>query len=438
MAASRFVVLGLAHARSAWFDEVARWATSAALPVEFVKAMSPEEVRVRIRSGRGHSALLVDASLVGLDRDLVEGAQAAGCAVIVVLDGRTADAREQLGASAALPPGFERDDLLSVLGQVAAPIERLGEPTTTQPAAAPELGYRGRLVAVTGPGGTGVSTVAMALAQGLAADPRLTEVTCLADLSLHADQALLHRSDDVVPGLLELVDAHRSGVPSAEAVRSLTWRIPDRGYRLLLGLRRHRDWTAVRPRAFAAALDGLRRSFRLVVTDVDLDVEGEVSTGSVDIEERNTIARTTLAAADIVVVIGRPGLTGMQGLLRSTTALHEHGISPESVLPVCNRAPRSPRARAEISAAFGGLVLREGADQRVASPLHLPERRHLDEACHDGVPLPGSWAQPLVRAVEALLERRPTVTAPPASAELEPVRPGSLGSWTDQDAHEAG
>ena len=57
MASDRFVVLGVAQVRSPWFREVARWATSAMLPIEFVKAMSVEEVRVRLRSGRGYSAL---------------------------------------------------------------------------------------------------------------------------------------------------------------------------------------------------------------------------------------------------------------------------------------------------------------------------------------------------------------------------------------------
>ena len=54
---------------------------------------------------------------------------------------------------------------------------------------------------------------------------------------------------------------------------------PTGGYHLLLGLRRHRDWTAVRPHAFAAGLDGLRRAFRVVVADVDADLEGERTTG---------------------------------------------------------------------------------------------------------------------------------------------------------------
>ena len=35
--ANRFVVLGLAQARSSWFRNVAQWSNSASIPVEFVK-----------------------------------------------------------------------------------------------------------------------------------------------------------------------------------------------------------------------------------------------------------------------------------------------------------------------------------------------------------------------------------------------------------------
>jgi hypothetical protein len=72
MAADRYVVLGLARARAGWFGQVARWATAAALPVDFVKTVSGEEVRSRLRSGRPFSALLVDGGLAALDRDLIE------------------------------------------------------------------------------------------------------------------------------------------------------------------------------------------------------------------------------------------------------------------------------------------------------------------------------------------------------------------------------
>ena len=48
MAGERYVVLGLAPARSAWFRSVGLWANSGALPAEFLKCMSAEEMRARL------------------------------------------------------------------------------------------------------------------------------------------------------------------------------------------------------------------------------------------------------------------------------------------------------------------------------------------------------------------------------------------------------
>ena len=430
MPGERFVVLGVAQVRSTWFREVARWATSAMLPIEFVKAMSVEEVRVRLRSGRGYSALLMDDTLPGADRDLVELAREAGCAVVIVDSGRAVRRWGELGASAVLPATFERDDLLQVLHQVAMPITRTVGEASRPSAHDTTTGFRGHLVAVTGAPGAGGSTIAAALAQGLASDPRHRDLVCLADLALDAEQAMLHGSPDVVPGLIELVDGHRSGVSSIDDVRKTTWHITARGYHLLLGLRRHRDWTAVRPRAFAAALDGLRRSFRIVVADVDADVEGEQATGSLDVEERNGIARATLTAADLVVVVGLPGLKGLHSHLRATRTMLDHGVPGDRLLPVINRSPKGPRARAELTSAFGTLLADEAA---VPSPLHLTERRHLDEVHRDGVRFPDSWLSPVVSSVQAILDQEPASVADEAAPALEPVRPGSLGTWTDDD-----
>lgn len=435
MAAERYVVLGVAQVRSAWFREVARWATSAMLPVEFVKAMSVEEVRVRLRSGRGYSALLADDSLSGLDRDLVDLAREAGCAVIVVDGGRITRGWASLGASAVLPAPFSRDELAQVLAQVATPIARTTG-TGAAPAERPATrGYRGRLVAVTGAGGTGRSTLAAALAQGLARDPRNLDLVCLADLALHAEQAMLNGSADVVPGLVELVEAHRSGTPESDDVRRLTWHVAERGYHVLLGLRRHRDWTAIRPRAFAASLDGLRRAFRVVVADVDADLEGERVTGSVDVEERNVLARTTMTAADLVVVVGLPGMKGLHSLLRTTRDVVAHGVPAARVLPVVNRAPKGPRARAEVTAAFGALLGPPSDEPGVPSPIFLGERRRLDDALRDGARLPDAWLAPLATTVQSVLDLRPDLVEPVEGPEpvLEQVVPGSLGAWADDD-----
>lgn len=433
MTSERYVILGVAQARSPWFREVARWATSAMLPIEFVKAMSLEEVRVRLRSGRGYSALLADDSLAGLDRDLVELARESGCAVVIVESGRANRAWADLGASAVLPSTFGREELLQTLAQVATAIARgtataaarTGEPATD--------GYRGRLVAVTGSSGTGRSTIAAAVAQGLAGDPRNLELVCLADLALHAEQAMLHGAADVVPGVVELVEAHRAGTPSADEVRRLTWLVTDRGYHLLLGLRRHRDWTTIRPRAFAAGLDGLRRAFRVVVADVDADLEGERATGSIDVEERNAMARATALAADLVIAVGLPGMKGLHGLLRTTRDLLAHGVPAAQLLPVVNRAPKGPRSQAELTTAFGELLGRSSAEAAVPSPLFLGERRRLDDVLRDGARLPDSWLAPIAGTVQSVLDIAHGTVAPRHAASApEPIAPGSLGAWTEE------
>src|SRR5690606_6970796 len=55
VAADRYVLLGLAGVRARWFGEVARWATTAVVPVDFVKVVSAEEARTQLRSGRPFS-----------------------------------------------------------------------------------------------------------------------------------------------------------------------------------------------------------------------------------------------------------------------------------------------------------------------------------------------------------------------------------------------
>ena len=432
----RFVVLGLAHARSPWFAEVGRWATAAALPVEFVKCVSVEELRARLGSGRAFSAALLDASLPGADRDLVDLARSAGCPVLLVDDGRSGRDWLDLGAAAVLDPGFGRTDLHDALRGHAQPIAR-GELSSAVPAATGATGWQGHLVAVTGVPGAGTSTVAAALAQGLGDDPRHAGVTLLADLALDAHQAVLHDAGDVVPGLPELVDAHRFGQPSIDEVRSLTFDVADRGYQLLLGLRRHRDWTTVRPRAAAAALASLRRSYRVVVADVDADLEGDDDVGSTDVEDRNTLARTAVARASVVLVVGEPGVTRLHALVRRVEHLLEHGAHPARLVLVLNHSPRSPRARAELTRTIAALLAEIAGGDQLGSPLHLPERRGLDDLVRDARRLPSSLAGPVTGAVVGLLgldgQGNGNLAGSAPDDAPVPVAAGSLGTWSGDE-----
>lgn len=431
MPSDRYVVLGLARVRTAWFSDVARWATSGSVALDFVKTVSVDEVRSRLLSGRLFSALLIDGGLPGIDRDLLLAAAERGCATIVVTDGARRD-WVSVGAVATLATDFAPAELHAVLAEHARPIGRADElPGQVTPPPAP-IGFRARTVAVTGAGGTGRSVVAAALAQGFAADVTHTDTVVLADLALHADQGMLHDARDVIPGLSELVEAHRTGSPSTDDVRCMTFDIAGRRYRLLLGLRRHRDWTAMRPGALGAALDSLRQAFTMVIADIDEDFEGEALTGSADVEDRNRIARTTLSIADIVVAVGAPGIKGVHSMLRVVRDIAAAGVDTGRILPVVNRAPRRSVQRRELARTVAELLAASNPQAALLSPIFVPECRHLDDAIRDGVRLPPQLVDPLTSAVRTRLDA--TDQRSPADDEPEPVEVGTLGSWAEEPA----
>ena len=427
MSDERFVLLGLARPRVPWFSEVSRWATSGIVPAEFVKCVSAEELRARLRSGRPWSAVLLDGSITAVDRDLLAAVRDVGSIAVVVDERNDWPRWHALGAAAVLTPSFDRASLLDVLDTCA---QIIGRPTGL-PAAVDELhvpsDLDGLLICVCGPGGTGASSAAAALAQGMAADGR---ATVLADLARNAEQSVLHDVRDIVPSIQELVEAHRNGVPSSDDVRGLTFEVVERGYSLLLGLRRARYWPTLRPRAFVSALESLRQSFEVVICDVTADFEGEADAGSTDVEERNLAARTAALDADVVVAVGRPGVKGIHALVRVLTDLSGAGVAASRILPVITCAPRSPRARAELTAATAELAAPALGGGAVPSPLFLPTRP-VEAALRDGVALPGPLPARLVTGVLAVVER----AGPSSGRVVEPVRvaPGSLGAFSDSE-----
>ena len=344
--AERWVVLGLAPPRSGWFSEVTRWSTSGLAPVEFVKCLSPTEVRARLATGRAHSALLVDGAASGADRDLIAAARDVGVATLVVDDRRVDRNWLELGAAALLPADFGCDDLTDALSVAAAPIN---DARSLEPPVGPvDDRWVGRLIAVVGRGGVGTSTVAMAVAQAVADCETIDGTVALVDLSFGASQALYHDTGDVVPGIVELTEAHRHGHLERDQVREHLFELPNRRYHLLVGLRRRRDWTALRPHAFGAALDGLLATYATVVADLDADLDGEAETASLDTEEQHLAARSVLGRADLVLAVGSAGLWGVAHLVGMLDDLERFGVSPSITSVVVNRAPRSPARRAEV------------------------------------------------------------------------------------------
>ena len=422
--ADRYVVVGLARSRCRWFGELARWATAGVAPIEFVKCLTPDEVRAVIGAGRPVSALLVDAGLTRLDRDLVDAATDAGAPTILV--GPTAAQDwEALGCIQTLDADFSRDQLVETLDRWARRVDRSAErPSRRIDLQGPVL--RAPLVGVTGAGGAGTSVIAMALAQAAGEDG--TDVV-LVDGCRRADLAMYHDIGDVLPGLPELVDIHRTEDADPDQVRSVEFPVDGRGYRVLLGIRRPRDWAGLRPRAIDAAIDGLRRTHDMVVIDHDADLEREVDTGSVDVEDRHAVALQTVTRAEAVVVVVEPGLKGLHDAVRIIDDLCRVGVAADAILPVLNRAPRSAPSRAQLARALRSLTIeRTDGATRIAAPVFVPHHRSLEGCLRTASPLPSSLTRSVWTGVRGRLARPVTR---PSTGEPERVRPGDLGTHVD-------
>jgi hypothetical protein len=426
-----FVLIGVGRSRERWFAELGRWSTTGAAPIDFVRCLSSEEALAVLGSGRRASALLVDARGPSLDRELVASAASLQVPTLVVTDGTVHRDWDALGCAAVIDADFDRRQLLDTLRLHSAPVDRSRRPGRIDLDGA-QRRHRSTLIGVLGTGGAGSSTVAMATAQALAAAPAHDAGppgVVLVDGARRGELAMYHDVGDVIPGLPELVQAHRTDTLDPAEVRALTYSIDARGYDLLLGRRRNADWVTLRRRSVAAALDSLRRSFGTVVVDLDDDLDGERDTGSADVADRHAAATETVGAADVVLVVGRVGLKGLHALVALLDDVVRAGVPAERVVPVLNACPRSPAVRAEGVRTLARLA--DGADPRRADlcpPLHLRHIRRLEDVHRDGGPLPAALCQPLGRAIA----RMSTTLGQRASLpQLEPIRAGDLGLDAD-------
>lgn len=417
---ARYVILGLGHPRSDWFRRIAQWCNGGAIPAELVKCLSAEDIEHRLDTGRSISAVLIEAGIPGVDRDLFSAARVAGCAVIVIDDARVSRDWLALGAAAILSPGFDRHHLVDALASHAQLIERVSDSPVpdVEPSTNP---LRGQLVAVIGAGGTGVSTVAIATAQALALTGGRV---LLADLKLNAEQAMLHDVTRPTGGLMALVDAHRTARLGREQLDEICLRVPSRGYDLLTGLHRARFWSSVRPVAFTAALATLTNNYDRVVCDLDSDLEREETGGSLEVEERTSMTRLALHESAVVLLVGHPSMKGLHSMHRVLIELGDLGVPTAKVVPVFNQAGRSPRMRAGYTAALAELIEWRNGSHPSVSPVYLPARE-VDDALRTGSPLPEALTAPLLPAVTAVVGSQ---TAPGPSPRFQRIKPGSIRS----------
>ncbi len=414
----RFVLVALARPRAVWLDRIVHLANSGAVAAEVRKCVGVVDLLGQIGPGRAVSAVILDAGVHGVDRDLLQRVKSMGAAVVIVRDPQVSHDWSALGADATVRHDFGAHELLETLLRSATPVAR-----TEFAPLGPIDGHRGvvpwdgSLIAVLGPGGTGVSTVAAAAAQGLGrVDARHLGIA-LIDLRLCAEQSVLHDADPSNPGLLEIVDLCRLGSPDPETVRSILTAIPNRSYDLLPGLRRPRLWTQLRPSSTLEALRALRRAYGIVVADLDGTLEGESECGSLDVEDRHQLSRIALEQATVVLTVGHSSMKGLHSLTRTIRDAVEFGVDPVVIQPVFNHCASGARARAGYAAALAELTDGLGL---TSSPVFIPTR-DIDDRVRALTPFPNAIVGPLTGSIVARIHG-----GAPASRELPAMTGRSL------------
>lgn len=419
MSETSFRILALGHARSSWMNQLTQWSTAGVLPADITKCVSSHEVVARFSVTTQWSALFIDATINGLDRDLIGTANDYHIPVIVI-DGVPERYQRwmDLGAQMCLDPLTKLASFIETLRLHAQPTySDIAEiPNLSTPAEPNELGA---LFAVCGAGGTGASSTAVALAQGIATTDRSV---VLVDLARNAQQGMLHDANDVIPSIDELVETCRVRSVEPDELRNATYRVAERGYDLLLGMHRATSWTALTPRACTGALAGLQNAYDYVVADITADFQGEQDTGSRDIEDRNLLNRTAASRAHLVFVVATPCMKGLHSFLAVTDALLELGVAPGKIVPVITRAPKRGKGRAEIAKAVRVLT----RDRRLSPMLFLPDKP-VDRAFQDGVALPHALVAPITQAAGDLLAISTSDCSNNVPMMPEPITPGTLG-----------
>lgn len=414
-----FVVATVGRPRLGWLEAFVQAANNGSLPFEIRKCLGVADLFAQLDSGTALSAVVFDAGSPGLDRDVIVRLHVRAIAVLVVTDPHVLRDWHSLGCDAVLSPDFRSVDLLDVLSTHAAavprPALRFDMPEEPESVDGP---WAGSLITVIGSGGSGVSTVAMAIAQGLGGSGDHQRVA-LVDLALCAEQGVLHDADPDSAGLLELLDHCRLNDPDTTKVYDYLLPVHKRGYDLLLGLRRRRLWTQLRPASAAVAMRALRGAYAYVVADVDCDLEGEDVSGSADLEDRHQLTRLAVHNASLIVAVGNSSMKGLHSLTRTIRDLTEYGVDPNWIQPVFNLAPSGARARAGYTAALAELTTGLGL---AATPVFLPSR-DIDERIRSLRPLPSAVVDPLVGAVTARLRSVEQESFP---EPLRRIRPGFL------------
>jgi MinD-like ATPase involved in chromosome partitioning or flagellar assembly len=350
-------------------------------------------------TGTGQAALL-SAELRRLDSDAIARLEAAGVAVVGLVepgDEHAADRLRQLGVRRVLPADAEPDEIAEALREAVGGAAASGRDVADPRAALPALGVpdepeerpvgRGRLVAVWGPtGAPGRTTVAVGVADEAA---RLGVTTMLVDADVYGGVvAQVLGLLDESPGLAGAARLAATGQLDAAALIRLAWAVRPH-LRVLTGLSRADRWPELRPRAVEAVLEEARRLAEVTVVDCSFSLEDDEELAFDTAAPRRSIRaldelRDVLPEVEPVLVVNQVRRGPVPGDAREeiATALERFaGREVQFFLPADRRATdaalASGRTLAEIAPASPLRTALRSLAAAVAEVSEPTRRRRL-------------------------------------------------------------
>jgi Flp pilus assembly CpaE family ATPase len=355
------------------------------------RCVDVSELLAAAATGTGQAALL-SGELRRLDVDAVARLEAAGVAVVGLVDPgdeRAAERLRQLGVRHVLPADAEPEVIARALRDAVAGVATGGRDVADPTAALPLLGApdvpgerpagRGRVVAVWGPtGAPGRTTVAVGIADEAA---RLGISTLLIDADVYGGVvAQVLGLLDESPGLAGAARQASTGGIDGAALLRLAWAVRPH-LRVLTGLARADRWPELRPRAVAAVLEEARRLADLVVVDCGFSLEDDEELSfDTAAPRRNGVTLTVLEDADTVLCVSGADPVALQRSIRGLDELRDvlPDVEPVLVVNKVRRGPVPGDPRREISEALERFAGREAR-------FFLPaDRRATDAALASG------------------------------------------------------
>jgi Flp pilus assembly CpaE family ATPase len=374
------------------------------------RCVDVSELLAAAATGTGQAALL-SGELRRLDGDAVSRLDAAGVAVVGLVDPgdeRAAERLRRLGVRVVLPADAEPEVIARALRDAVAGASRGGRDVADPAAALPVLGApaepeeqpsgRGRVVAVWGPtGAPGRTTVAVGMADEAA---RLGISTLLVDADVYGGVvAQVLGLLDESPGLAGAARQASTGGLDGAALLRLAWTVRPH-LRVLTGLARADRWPEVRPRAVASVLEEARRLADLVVVDCSFSLEDDEELSfDTAAPRRNGVTLAVLENADTVLCVSGADPVALQRSIRGLDELLDAlpEVDPVLVVNQVRRGPVAGDPRREIGEALQRFA---GREVRFFLPA---DRRATDAALASGRTIAEvAGASPLRTALRAM------------------------------------